>query len=201
MIAMLREPTSEAVCVPALRSAGGSAGGEAECSGGASSAKFAAEGSGEGVLAHPAGSPWRISIPAPRTGRKNRALGASDVVVTPGPGIEKRLFGATLLYFPGTVTVEGCEASREHTALSDVSLGSLVRVVGRRELEAALSAPTPDHRPEPAQFAYADRVARVMGVRFDRERNPLYQLKGMPGLWREAWLRRVYLDSVPPRSP
>ncbi len=105
MIAMLREPTSEAVCVPALRSAGGSAGGEAECSGGASSAKFAAEGSGEGVLAHPAGSPWRISIPAPRTGRRSRALSASDVVVTPGRGIEKRLFGAALLYFPGTDTV------------------------------------------------------------------------------------------------
>ncbi len=91
--------------------------------------------------------------------------------------------------------VEGCEASRERTALSDVSLGTLVRVVGRRELEAALSAPTPGLRPEPAQFSYADRVARVMGVRFDRERNPLYRLKGLPGLWREAWLRPVYPSS------
>ena len=94
----------------------------------------------------------------------------------------------------------GCDASRERTVLSDVSLGTLVRVVARRELEAALGAPTPGLRPEPAQFAYADRVARVMGIRFDRERNPLYQLRGLPGLWRDAWLRPVYLDSVRPRS-
>ena len=95
----------------------------------------------------------------------------------------------------------GCDASRERTVLSDVSLGTLVRVVARRELEAALGAPTPGLRPEPAQFAYTDRAARVMGVYLDRERNPLYSLEGLPGLWSEAWLRPVYLDSVRPRSP
>ncbi len=100
-----------------------------------------------------------------------------------------------------TVATPRPHPARRQPALSDVSLGTLVRVVGRRELEAALGAPTPDHRPEPAQFAYANRVARVMGVRFDREPNPLYRLEGLPGLWSEAWLRPVYLDSVRPRSP
>jgi hypothetical protein len=75
------------------------------------------------------------------------------------------------------------------TALSDVCLGAYIRVIGRQELEAALGAANPMLRPEPQQFAYADQAARVIGVRFDRERNPGYRLEGMPGFWSEAWLR------------
>ena len=79
--------------------------------------------------------------------------------------------------------------AREHTALSDVSVGAYVRVIGRRELEAALGAANPVLRPEPAQFAHAGRSARVIAVHFDRERNPRYRLEGLPGFWREIWLR------------
>jgi hypothetical protein len=77
--------------------------------------------------------------------------------------------------------------------LSEVSVGAYVRVVGRRELEAELGAASPELRPEPQQFAYADRIARVVGVLLDRERDPRYRLEGLPGLWREAWLRPVAL--------
>ncbi len=77
--------------------------------------------------------------------------------------------------------------------MSDVSVGAYIRVIGRLELEATLGAPDPANRPEPQQFAYADRTARVMAVHFDRERSPSYRLEGLPGFWREAWLRPLTL--------
>ena len=70
-----------------------------------------------------------------------------------------------------------------------IPVGSTVRVVERQKLKAYLRSPDPRERPEPEQFACAGRVARVAGVRLDTGRPPLHVLEGLPGLWREAWLR------------
>lgn len=73
--------------------------------------------------------------------------------------------------------------------MQGITVGSNVKVAERAELEAHLRSPDPRERPEPGQFPCAGRVARVVGVRLGAARHPLYVLQGLPGLWREDWLR------------
>jgi hypothetical protein len=71
-----------------------------------------------------------------------------------------------------------------------IAVGSRVEVVERPALEAALFAGDSRQRPEPAQFEGAGRRAQVVSVRL-AGREPLYALAGLPGWWREDWLRAV----------
>ena len=78
---------------------------------------------------------------------------------------------------------------REEHGVQGIAVGSNVRVVERGELEAFLRSPDARERPEPEQCGCTGRGARVVGVRLGASRDPLYVLQGLPGLWREAWLR------------
>jgi hypothetical protein len=76
----------------------------------------------------------------------------------------------------------------EERAVGKIAVGSFVAVIERPELEGFLRSADARAQPAPAQFAGAGRHARVVGVRLDGA-EPLYALRDLPGLWREAWLR------------
>ena len=69
-------------------------------------------------------------------------------------------------------------------------VGSRVRIADRAILHTALHSP-PEHRPEPAQMAWAGRKASVTGYRRGSEDRSLYALKGAPGLWLEEWIEPI----------
>lgn len=76
---------------------------------------------------------------------------------------------------------------------SRFAVGSLVRVVPRRELERQHREGTLDPPLEPRQFLFGGRVARVQGARLVEGpggvRVPRYALAGLPGLWPPQHLR------------
>jgi hypothetical protein len=69
-----------------------------------------------------------------------------------------------------------------------IAVGSQVRILERPELEVFLFSPDPRERPAPEQFEGAGRRTRVVGVHLATG-EPLYALRGLPGRWREDWLR------------
>lgn len=69
------------------------------------------------------------------------------------------------------------------------AVGSIVRTADRDALTAALEAAPPALRPSPGQLRHAGQLARVVSVRFDEVRRPIYRLDGVPGEWEPAWLR------------
>lgn len=73
------------------------------------------------------------------------------------------------------------------------AVGSLARVVPRRELERLHREGALDPPLEPRQFLFGGRVARVVGAHLVEgtggARVPRYALAGLPGLWPPQHLR------------
>ena len=67
--------------------------------------------------------------------------------------------------------------------------GTKVRVADRPFLEIFIKEWKYHHKLVPEQLAFANQEARVEGVRFYHGGDPVYTLKGIPGLWLERCLR------------
>jgi len=73
---------------------------------------------------------------------------------------------------------------------ADFPVGTSVRVASRRDLEEFARSWKYHHQLAPEQIEFADQLAEVEEVSFYHGGDPLYLLRGVPGLWHERCLQR-----------
>jgi len=74
-------------------------------------------------------------------------------------------------------------------------IGSEVAIASRSDLEE-FARTWRFHNPlRPEQLAHAGKVTRVLKIGFYHGGDPLYELKGIPGVWHEVCLRKAGGDA------
>lgn len=71
----------------------------------------------------------------------------------------------------------------------EFSVGSIVKIVERSELEEFIRSWKLHDKLLPEQLNYAGSVGKVKSVGFYHGGDELYQIEGIPGIWHEQCLR------------
>jgi hypothetical protein len=74
--------------------------------------------------------------------------------------------------------------------MTPIAVGAQVRIASWVVLNAALRR-LDELRPAPGQMLRAGHRAQVTGFRRGPADRPLYELRDVPGLWREEWIEPI----------